>query len=114
GGHHGQFPHGVDLTLAACAPAAPHQAGEQHSQGERGARHDEGTDEVAVVHWVTLPSRAVIRPRSSVAVTVAGNVIDSNGVLADLLANPSPLTVQVASGSTIVRLAGSPTANGRP
>ncbi|SHY01097.1 Uncharacterised protein [Mycobacteroides abscessus subsp. abscessus] len=48
------------------------------------------------------------------AVTVAGKVIDSNGVLADLLAKPSPLTVQDASGSTMVRLAGSPTAIGRP
>ncbi|SIK75455.1 Uncharacterised protein [Mycobacteroides abscessus subsp. abscessus] len=55
-----------------------------------------------------------MRPRSSVAVTVAGKVIDSNGVLADLLAKPSPLTVQDASGSTMVRLAGSPTAIGRP
>ena len=61
-----------------------------------------------------FPSRAVIVPRSSVAVTVAGRVIASNGVLADGSARSSPATVQVASGSTTVRLAGSPTSSGRP
>ena len=61
-----------------------------------------------------FPSRAVTLPRSSVAVTVAGKVIDSYGVLADRLASSAPATVQVASGSTTVRLAGSPTSSGRP
>src|SRR5947209_8926691 len=66
------------------------------------------------VHAGLFPSRAVTLPRSRVAVTVAGKVIDSYGVLADRLARSGPVTVQVASGSTTVRLAGSPISRGRP
>ena len=65
------------------------------------------------VHAGLFPS-AVTLPRSRVAVTVAGRVIDSYGVLADRLASAGPVTVHVASGSTTVRLAGSPTSSGRP
>ncbi|CKU71417.1 Uncharacterised protein [Mycobacterium tuberculosis] len=72
------------------------------------------SDPASVPEFMLFPSRAVTFPRSRVAVTVAGRLIDSNGVLADRLARSAPVTVQVASGSTTVRLAGSPTSSGRP
>ena len=53
-------------------------------------------------------------PRNDLSVTVAGSSIDSNGVLSERLASFDPVTVQVVSGSTTVRLAGSPTSSGRP
>ena len=62
----------------------------------------------------TSPSRAVTRPRSTVATTVAGSRMPSYGVFAARLASPAPRTVHTPSGSTRVRLAGSPTAIGRP
>ena len=62
----------------------------------------------------TFPSRAVIRPRNTVAATVAGSRMPSNGVFAARLASVAPRTVHTPSGSTRVRLAGSPTAIGRP
>ena len=65
-------------------------------------------------HAGDFPSRAVTLPRNSVKVTAPGSVIDSYGVLSDLLASSDPATVQVASGSTTVRFAGSPTSRGLP
>ena len=51
---------------------------------------------------------------AAVAVTVAGMVIDSNGVLSERLASSGPCTTQDVSGSTTARFAGSPTSIGRP
>ena len=45
---------------------------------------------------------------------LAGSVVFATGVLDDRLARSDPATVQAASGSTRVRLAGSPTSSGRP
>ena len=102
------------LPLRAVQPAAHHLPDQERDQHRDHRGHDQRPDQRSGVHAGLFPSRAVTLPRSSVSVTAAGNSIDSYGVLSERLASADPSTVQVASGSTTVRLAGSPISRGRP
>ena len=112
--HRRQRPDQLCLPLGTVPPAPHHRLDHQpdHHREHRG--HDQRPDERAGVHAGDFPSRAVTLPRNSVKVTAPGSVIDSYGVLSDRLASSAPATVHVASGSTTVRLAGSPISSGLP
>src|SRR5256886_2887170 len=65
-------------------------------------------------HRTAFPSSTVGTPRRNVATTRTGRVIPAYGVLRLREANPAGSTVQVAEGSTRVKLAGTPGAGARP
>lgn len=85
-GHVGQVAEQLRLPLRTAPPAAHHQPSEHRDQHDEHRREDQRPRQRAGVHARIFPSRAVTFPRSRVAVTVAGRLIDSNGVLADRLA----------------------------
>src|SRR5207245_3956411 len=107
-GRRGELGEDGGLASRPAAPAEPH-AGHAQREEHHADQHQQHAD-----HAVTFPSCAVIRPRRIVVITFAGKVIPSYGVFAATLARSAPRTVQVASGSTSTRFAGSPTSIGRP